>query len=164
MSVKQVSYKSQITTTETITVGDPAATGSADLTHSGFDTSANLTPTSTPAADTPVYQTFALSSGAVTIDLTNLVGPGGAAVSQNGKKGRLIRFSNPAGNASITVAKGATNGFTGMGAAFSVTIPGGGDVTFYDGGNGGTVGSGSKTLDVTGTGSQSFNVTVIGGP
>ena len=165
MSIKNVSYKSQVTTVETISSGVPAAAGSADITHSGYDTSATLTPTSTPAADTVAYEQFALSAGAATIDLTSLVGPGGAAVTLNGKKVRLIRFSNPSTNAnSITVAKGAANGYTGLGSSFSVTVPPGGDVTFYDGGGGVAVDATHKTLDLTGTGSQVLNVSVVGGP
>jgi hypothetical protein len=165
MTIKSVSYRSQITTVETITAGDPAATGSADLTHSGYDTSANLNPNTTPGVDTPVYQQFALSAGAVTIDLTSLTGPGGAAVSLNGKKVVLIRFSNPSTNAnSITVKKGATNGYAGLDASFSVTIPPGGDVTFYSGGGSSAVGASNKTLDLTGTASQVLNVSVVGGP
>jgi hypothetical protein len=165
MAIRSVTYRCQVTTVETISTGAPAATGAADITHTGYDSATvALSPTSTPTATAAVYASVALTAGAATLDLTALTGPGGAAVTMTGLKGRLIRITNPSSNAnSVTVSKGASNGFTGLGTSFSVTIPVGGEFTFYDGGNGVAVSGTVKTLDFAGTGTQAFQVTVVAG-
>ncbi len=93
-----------------------------------------------------VQTTATMTSGAVTIDMTAAPYSGGTTVP--------IRafFLNPASNAnSITIAKGASNGYTGFGSAFSITLAPGESCGL----NALTALSGSvKTLDVTGTGSQ----------
>lgn len=94
----------------------------------------------------------ALATGAATIDMTNF--PGGG-VDGTGKKPTLT-FTNPLTNAnSITVAVGATNGYTGYGADFSITLTPGESVQLSGSSN---IGSGSKTLDLSGTGAQALHV------
>lgn len=123
----------------------------------------SLGPGTTPAVTAAALQTFSFTAGAVTIDLTSLTGMNGAAVSLSALKGRGVVIYNPVGNASITVAKGASNGYTGLGSAFSIVIPAGGWFVFYDGGNGVAVSGSDKTLDVTGSGVQSFYAGLAGG-
>ena len=97
-------------------------------------------------AITVVQTTATMTAGAVTIDMTASPYSGGVKVP--------IRafFMNPASNANaITIVKGGTNGYTGFGSTFSVTLQPGQSVSL----NASTALSGSvKTLDVTGTGSQ----------
>lgn len=129
----------------------------------GLNTSATLNAGSTPAASKDTAFTFALTAGAGTIDLTNITDPNLGTVSLSGITPNLVKLQNPATNANaITVKQGATNGYTGLGASFLVTIPPGGEVLLYAIG-GSTVGAGSKTLDLTGTGTQALNVQIVAG-
>lgn len=160
-----VSYAATLTLAETPSLGVPAAAANQTVTQNGFNTALNLTASTSPNVKKAVAATVTLTSGAATIDLTSLVGVGGGAVSLSGSKGRFFRFKAPSGNgAGITVSKGASNGFTGLGSAFSVLIPPGGEFTWYDGGNGTAVSGSVKTLDLAGTGStDSLSVEEVAG-
>ena len=99
-----------------------------------------------------VQTTVPQVSGAATIDLTAAPFSGGTSVP--------IRtyLLNPAANANpITIVKGGTNGYTGFGSSFSITLAPGESVAL----NATTALSGSvKTLDITGTGTQALVVQV----
>ncbi len=156
-----MAYQSHVTTKETVTSGaDDVATPTVQ--HSGFDTEVTLNATSGSPISKFASGIIALSTGAVTIDLTNLTGYGGASVTLNALKVQVFKVKNN-GAAAMTFAKGASNGYTGFGSAFSITIPPGGEQTFYGNNAAGAVGGGSKTIDVTGTGAQTFNLTVAAG-
>jgi len=103
-------------------------------------------------AITVVQTTATLSSGAVTIDLTAAPYSGGTKVPIR------MYMLNPASNANpITIAKGASNGYTGFGSSFSLTLAPGESAAL----NALTALSSSvKTLDLTGTGAQSLVVQV----
>lgn len=160
-----LTYATNVTISETPSAGVPAIDANQAIKQSQYSTALALTGTTTPNVKKSCKQVFTITTGAVTIDLTSLTGLNGAALSMSGSKGRVIKIKAPAGNgASMTIAKGASNGYTGLGSAFSVTLPPGAEFCFYDGGAGGTVGSGSKTLDVSGTGSSdTLQVEVVGG-
>jgi hypothetical protein len=148
-----VTYASTVTLVETPGTGVPALAANQTLTQSGFNTSLSLTGSSTPNTKKGVAVTVTLTANVATIDLTALTGANGA-VNFSGSKGRIFKFKAPATNgAAITVSKGAANGHTGLGAAFSVKIPPGGEFTWYDGGGGVAVSGTDKTLDLAGTGS-----------
>jgi hypothetical protein len=77
-----------------------------------------------------------------------------------------VKFKNKSTNANaITIAKGASNGYTGFGSAFSVTLQPGDEWTFKGNDNAGVtdVGSGAKTLDVSGTGAQVLQFHIVAG-
>jgi hypothetical protein len=153
MSV-QLLFATNMTTKETPTTGAPAVDANQSISQSQYNTSKSLSGTTTPPVSLSAKQVFTLTAGAVSIDLTNLVGLNGAAVSGTGLRVRALKVKAPSGNgAPISVAKGAANGYTGLGASFEVTLPPGGEMTFYDGGGGGVVGGTNKTLDLSGTGS-----------
>lgn len=90
-----------------------------------------------------------LSSGAVTLDMT------ASPISGGTKTPAYVCLLNPATNANaITIAVGATNGYTGFsGPALPQTLAPGASVTLR-----GTtaLSSTNKTLDITGTGAQSL--------
>ena len=137
-------------------------TGTNALSHTGFGTtSATLTPNTTPAVTKPASFVVTMTAGAATIDLTSISGAQGT-ISGSGLKVQMIMFQGKSGNgAAVTIAKGASNGYTGLGSAFSVTIPtAGAECTFYGNNAAGAVGSTNKTLDVSGTGTDALNVTV----
>lgn len=162
MSVQSLAYASKVSGVESVSASNaPAATsGTNTISSGGFDTAANLSPSSTPAITSLAYNTVALTAGAATIDLTNLTATGGGALSLSGLKIRVIKFKCPTGNAgNMTIAKGASNGWAPIGSTFSQVIPPGGEVTIYQPSGGTAVGSGAKNLDCSGTGTDTVNVT-----
>jgi hypothetical protein len=161
MSVSTV-YESNVTTTETLSTGVPAASSARPLLHNGFDTSVTLDSTTTPDETATNYSTATLSGGAATINLASLTDVNGATKDLTGKKVRWLKIKNGGSN-SVTVSKGASNGYTGFGASFSMEIKGGGEVTIYCAGNGVAVAAGVRTLDLSGTGTDSFSFAVGAG-
>jgi hypothetical protein len=110
----------------------------------------------TTAAGTVTNLTQALSAGAATLDLT------ASPVSGTGKHVMAITFEALATNANpITIAKGASSGFAGFGATFSVVVAPGQQVTIYAAPSAAAIGSGNKALDLTGILAQSVLVSVL---
>jgi hypothetical protein len=126
-----------------------------------------LDTTTTPAlTGTCAYDTYTLTAGAVTIDLTALKQVNNLALdlSSPASKPRIVKIKNISTHR-ILVSKGASNGYSPVvGDAFNLPIPAGGEATIYDGGNGAAVDATHKTLDVVGTLTDSFQVVVINGP
>lgn len=162
----QVGYNSQASIVETLE-GEYVGSDST-VTTDGL----NTTETLTAATDPPVtkYSAFqqALSGGAATIDLTSLPDSNGVAamVTLTGLKPQVMKLRNLATNANaITIAKGASNGYTGFGASFSLALQPGDEITWKGNDNSGVtdVGSGARTLDITGTGAQVLEVLIVAG-
>lgn len=152
-----VQVNSQLTVTRTFSGGD-VAPGNNDITVNQLNTSESLSSSTTPAVTKDFDALVTLSGGAATLDLTaitDLLGLGTVTIS--GLTPAWVKFVNPSTNANaITIAKGASNGYTGFGSSFSVTLQPGGELLLRLA----TVAvSGSvKTLDITGTGSQTLKV------
>ena len=135
------------------------------VTQAGFNAAQRvLKPDSSPPVTCGALFQQALTTGAATIDLTVLDGFNDKVVNGTGLRVQLLRVKNPATNANpITVAKGASNGYDGFGSAFSITLQPGAEMTFLTSDAGGDIGSGNKTLDLTGTGTQALDVEIIMG-
>jgi hypothetical protein len=83
-------------------------------------------------------------------------------VDGTGLRVQAIKLSNPAANANaITIAKGAAAGYTGLGANFSLTLVPGAEAMLFNNDGGADIGAANKTLDLTGTGTQSLSVGVV---
>ncbi len=162
MSV-EVLQVSQLTVVETLT-GYAVTTSDKTVTFQESNVR-SLNATSTPAASKYAYFQKALSSGAGTIDLTALPGlRSGDTVTGNGLKVRSVYLGNPSDNANdITIAVGVSSGYNLSGASFSLTLSPGQDVNIYLGDGAPVIGSGAKTLDLTGTGAQVLNVAIVMG-
>ena len=155
-----VQIQSKVTTTETLTGDDLNA--NSTLLHNGYDVDRTVTGDTTPNATKAAYQTFTLTDGAATVDLTSLL-LNGSAVTFDGLNPRAIHIKNT-GAASMTFAKGASNGFTGLGASFSLTLPAGAGVLVdWPSDNATAVSSTVKTIDVTGTGTDTFQLSAVAG-
>lgn len=144
---------------ETLSGDDLAA--ESQLLHIGYDVRRVMDGTTTPDVTGAGYQTFALVAGAKTIDLTSLL-LNGVASNLNGLKPRAIRFRNT-GAANMTIAKGASNGYDGLGSAFSVTLEPGHAVQFDLSSTGNAVGGSNKTFDLSGTGTDTLQFSVVAG-
>jgi hypothetical protein len=85
-------------------------------------------------------------------------------VDLNGLKPRAVLFENPATNANpITIAVGASNGYTGFGADYSETLQPGQKVLKRLGSAGTAVSGTVKTLDISGTGTQALKYQMVAG-
>lgn len=155
----EVVYKSGVDVTERF---DTSTTAGGKTTFP-FASTVKLGAATSPAASEAGYCTQAMTAGAATIDLTSVATSRGRTMTYSGLKIRAIRLYNPSTNASITVAKGASNGYTGFGSAFSIVLRPGYEVTIYDGGNGVAVSGSVKTLDISGTGSEVLQFAISGG-
>lgn len=150
------------TATVTRTQTGPGVGSDNTTTVNGYNTTFNLSGSTSPAVTKDAAFNVTLSGGAATINLAALVDTDLGTVDGTGLKIQVIKFKNAAA-AAMTVAKGASNGHTGLGSAFSVTIPPGGEVTIHCNDGGADIASGDRTLDVTGTGSQVLGVQVVMG-
>ncbi len=141
--------------------------GDATATFDQLSESVTLDANSTPPASKHASYEKALSSGTGTIDLTAL--PGVTAeetVNGTGLKVQQLKFRNKSTNANkITVAKGASNGYglCASGDSWSFVLSPNQSITFYGDDAAPDIGSGAKTIDLTGTGSQVLEVAIVMG-
>ena len=145
-------YDSGVTVEETLASSVPAQSSGSKIIHNGYNTSAVLNASSTPPATKAVAIEQALTAGAATVDLTSLTGTNGASVDGTGLKVQCIKLRNKATNSNpMTIVKGAATGYDGFGAAFSVTLAVGAEVTVYANDNGSDISGTNKHLDLSGT-------------
>ena len=162
MSVS-VTYAATCTVVETLgnnTGSAPAAT--RVITHTDYNEAATLTGATTPPVTTVAAFLLTLSSGAATVDLRALTGTNGASTDGNGLKVQILRVKNLGANI-LTIVPGASNGIDLLGASSSLTIPAGGHAQFYFNDASPDIAAGDKTLDVTGTGAQTSEWTIVMG-
>lgn len=152
-----------MTASVTETLADGSLGSSANsVQHTAFNEGATINASSTPPATKVAEAVVALSGGAKTVDLTALTGTNGATIDMSGLKVQIIRIKNLGANA-MTFVEGASNGYELMGNAWSVILASGQVLMLY--GNDATpdVAAGAKTIDVTGTTTQTFELTVVAG-
>lgn len=155
-------YRSNVTTVETFSTSIFPAVTSPPLNHNGFDTTETLTASTTPPVTQPAYFTQALTAGAATINLAALT-HNGASVDLTGLKVQIFKIKNKDGNAAMVFTEGASNGIAQMGAAFKVTLLAGQEFTFFGNDASPDVAAGDRTIDVTGTGTQECEVSIVAG-
>ncbi len=160
-----VTYDSTVTVEETLTGNAPfALSAKKKVTHDQLDSSAALNAGSTPPVTTFASFQKALVDGSATIDLTSLTGTNGATVTFSGLKVQVAKFRNPITNANpITIAKGASSGYTLGGAAFSVVLQPGDEWTYKGVDTSPDVSGSVKTFDLTGTATQALDVYLVAG-
>lgn len=134
---------------ETISTSVPfVSTADQTMTHA-INNSEAIDGSTTPSVAKVAFVQVTQGAGNE-IDLTAMTGTNGATVTFNTLKIVAMKVRNPATNTNtITIAKGAANGYTGFGSAFSVTVPVGGHYTFYNKSGGVAVDGTHKTFDIT---------------
>ena len=153
-------YNSIMTARETLDA-NVAGAANPEITHSAFNTDLTLNATSTPPVSQVVYLELDLTAGAYTIDLTSLQGVDGV-IDGTGLKVQAIKFQNIAGNAALSFKAGASNGYNlGGNANWEVHLGAAADESqhLYRDTNPDISGT-AKTIDVAGTGTQSFKVAI----
>jgi hypothetical protein len=153
-----VTYRFDITTRETLTSTVPDVPSKV-VVASGYNESATLNATSTPPATKKAAVLVTLTAGAYTLDLSTMTDASGVAIG-TGLRVQLIRIKNLGANA-MTFAEGASNGLAL--ACGSIVVPAGGIAQYFLNDASPDMASGDRTLDVTGTGTQTAEVTVVFG-
>ena len=152
-------------TQELTTQADGASSANRKVMSDQFNKSVTMIPTGTAGTlgTVGISQKIALSSGAKTVDLTSLQDINGGTVSASSKKLRALLLGNPSGNAAMTFTVGGTNGYTALGASFVIVLQPKQKILAYLEDGAATIDSTHKTIDVTGTGSQSFEIAAVFG-
>lgn len=147
---------------EVIEAGVDAAS-SPTIVHNGFDLLNKTLKAS--GGDAPAskisFQTYALVAGAKTIDLTALLGVNDLSQDCTGLKVQQLIFVNPAGNDTLTFSPGASNPYPLFGTGNDFDLPAGATVAMYVPESLADVSGTVKTIDVAGTGTQSFSVGLV---
>lgn len=158
-----VAAEAKVTVTEILennTGSAPDAT--RRVVHTSYDESWSLTASTTPPVTKVAEFLLTLSTGAATINLASLTGTNGATVDLTGLKVQFFRVKNLGANNMVFVP-GASNGIDLWGAASSNTIfPGAVAMWFFNDASP-DVASGDRTIDVTGTGAQTAEITIVAG-
>lgn len=161
-----VTYVSKVTILETLT-GDFVDPANATVGFNGLDLTETLTGATTVPVTKHAEDTLAMTAGAATINLAAL--PGKTAeetVVGTGLKVQYLKIVNPITNAnSITVSKGASNGYglNAAGTTWSVPLSPGQEFTFRGNDSAPDIAAGARTIDVAGTGTQSVEYVVVMG-
>jgi hypothetical protein len=158
----ELTYQATAKAKETLSVNVPAAPAASRLvTHSAWDTAKTLTSSSSPPVTLWAAAQVALAAGAKTVDLTALVGTNNLAVDGTGLRVQIVRLRNPATNANpISIAKGASNGYDGLGANYKETLAPGAEVLHFLNDAGSDISGTNKNLDLAGTGVQALDVEI----
>lgn len=117
--------------------------------------------TTPPATKHVQLAAQALVAGAKTVDLTALVGTAGATVDGTGLKVRVLRIRNN-GVSLMTFGPGAADPYQ-LWAGWSLPVPPGGAFALYMADGAGAVGAAAKNVDVAGTGTETFDLSVVFG-
>lgn len=152
---------SNITTVETLTDGDIGSTNNT-VTHNQFDSSSVVNGTSTVPATKCAYFTGALAAGAKTIDLTALASTNGAVISGSGLKVQAFKVKNLGANA-MTFTDGASNGYELAGDGWKLILASGQYAMIYGNDAAPDIDGTHKTIDVSGTGTQTFECSIVMG-
>jgi hypothetical protein len=147
--------------TETLSTNVPAAKNPV-IRHDQFDLSVTLKSTPAPPVTKTSAKTYALVGGALTIDLTALSGTSNEAVDGTGLKVQAIKIKNTGTNA-MTFVQGAANDYELVGATFSFTLLAGQHAMFYLNDAAPDVGATDSDIDVSGTGTETFEMILVMG-
>jgi hypothetical protein len=165
MGVTQSLLTATLKVTEDIDAGNEFATvsnGEDSIVH--YKT---LSETQTPGGAVPVTKVVAtevaLIAGAKTLDFTAIAGTNGRTHDMSALRLQHLILKNKTGNAAMTFEVGASNGYTGLGSAFSVTLAAKQAIIFIGQEGAAEVAAGVKTIDITGTGTEIFEIIAVFG-
>lgn len=162
--IKKVEFDPKVKVTETIDLGIDGVTNS-DSIQQIAGLSGSLSPSTTVPATKVYKDQVALTAGAKTLDLELLVRANLPDVVGTGLKVQLFVFSNPSTNTgAMTIVDGAANGYNIFGsAAGSNTVMIGGSIMIFGNDNLDDIASADSEIDITGTGTESFEVLIVMG-
>lgn len=150
------SYNFLLRPQETLTTADGST--NPTVVFDNFDVTGRLNASSTPPATKVICKTITLSGGAYTLDLTTETGTNGVAIGGTGLRVQFIRVTNNGDNA-MTFSEGASNGLAIACGTF--IVPAGGTTMMFLNDASPDIASGDRTIDVAGTGTQTFKLTIV---
>lgn len=157
-----IALTSTIVETPTTTQVPFGLSGATGITSTGLNKSTVYDANSNPTATKVAYGTLTMTAGAVTLNLAAITGLGGVNQDFTGLGIRSIHLRAKSDNANpITIAFGAANPYTGLGAAFSLTLNAAKEALLEP--NTTLVAAGVRTLDITGTGAQALDFIIVAG-
>lgn len=157
-----ISARIQMNLTVTETLSGDALQAAANVVHDAFNKGATLSASSAVPATNVYADEIALVAGAKSIDLTSLPALTGT-LDATGLKVQAIKFINPAGNSDITFSEGAANGYALLGSSWSLTLKAGQEAQFYLNDAAPDVATADRTIDVAGTGTETFKIILVVG-
>lgn len=123
-----------------------------------------LTSATTPDGELVYSVTQALTAGSATIDLKSISNTEGTTITTEAKKVRAFAAKATSDNANpLTLTVGASNGYTMLGAGWKVILSASDTFAVYLGDNAPAISDSVKTIDLSGTGSQSVDIVIIFG-
>lgn len=161
-TVQQATIVSTITTTENLS---KSTLLDNKVEHGkGINQALSYNSGSTPDAEMVYSGTVTLGSGTATLDLTNIANSEGDTIVSTAHKPRAIKIIAASDNDNvITVSKGASNGYTGLGTSFSIGLLAGESFLSIFGTAVVDISGTVKTLDFAGTGSQTCDIFILFG-
>jgi hypothetical protein len=161
MSV-QLAYRTALTVLETITAGVADVVAAASqIRHDQFNTSYDLSSSSSVPVTQVSSQVLALVAGTKTLDLTALPGANGVTIDGTGLKVRAVKLKGITAMAAITITAGASLGYNLFGSGWKVIVNADQEAVFFLGNNAPTITSGLKNIDFAGTGTNTINVEIV---
>lgn len=158
----ELTYNSEVTVKKTLE-GAYAGASSPIVVYDGLNTRASLTAsTSVPVTKSALF-IQGLTSGTATIDLTSVTDVYGEVVNFNGLKIQAFKVKGYSNAAAITLTEGASNGYELGGNTWKVAVQAGQEFTFYGNELTPDVGGSTKTIDLSGTGTQQVLIEIVGG-
>jgi len=154
--------KLEVKAAETLNNTPSAAATKKIVTHEEYTDTHTLTSATTPPVTQCADWREALTDGAATVDLTAMTGTNGATIVGTGLKVQGLKVKNLGAN-TLTLTFGASNPYNLLGAAFVIVLAQNQEFAFY--GNDATpdIASGAKEIDLSGTGTQTSEWSVIVG-
>lgn len=158
-----VNYAASATVVETLpnNTGSSAA-GSRVVTHAEYNEATTLNGASTPPATLVAEFLLTLTAGAATIDLRTLIGTNGAVVDGNGLKVQVLRFKNLGLNP-MTIKGGSATPHNMFTVTTGQVVFPGAHIMIFSNDGGDDIDATHKFWDVTGTGAQTAEVTIVMG-
>lgn len=159
----QFTYKSVMTVIEQLEANpDGLSATDRQVTYDAFNQSKSLSAGTTPPVTMAGFFKKALVAGVGTIDLTAFPTTNGAVDNGTGLKAQGWKFRNPPTNTGpITVTFGAANPYLLRGAGWKMIIQPGQEDMGYGADLTPDVGPTSKNIDISGTGTESLEVSLV---
>ncbi len=157
-----VNWALTVNTNETLETNVDAS-GSPVVPLTAFSTDGDFSASTTPPATLVSYETIPLVAGAVTIDLTALTGTNGIAVDGTNLKVQLFHIKNKTGNSPMTFVEGAATGYLLKGSGWKEILAAGQETLFQGNDAAPDITALLKHIDVTGTGTEEFELSVVMG-
>ena len=168
MSTPNASMNFQCQSNEVLSAADAAAVGQNSVALTAFNAQVALNSASATPVTVTCFMTATLVAGALVVDLTAAPKSIGSGTQDlTGKKLIGLILNNPAGNHAVTIGPDATNGYQLFGGTNTVTVPAGTSVVtrlqLYFGTALPAVGGSAKRIDLSGTGTESFQLGMLFG-